>query len=361
MKRLTVFLDGTWQRLTQSDPTNIAKLAQSVAHSDAKGVSQIVFYNAGVGAMTVTDKAEKPLISGITGEGLDENLTAAYQFLSWNYTTGDEVYIFGFSRGAFTARSLCGLIRSGGLLHRPYMDMTQQAYQHYRDRQHPDSDAATTFRRNYSYDPIPIAYVGLFDTVGQLGVPMSINRGKYKFHDLNLSSRVKSARQACALDEDRAVFPLTPWENLDDLNEKAGYRPDDPAAPYQQRWFPGGHGEVGGGTGSMLSNIPLRWIAEGAARTGLAFTAETCPLALYSRPEYQNPLADWTPPTGMLNLAGRRARLLKKYKKQIKPSPEDISIMLTEAALARWRAESLAPRYRPKALKALTKFIDEIG
>jgi uncharacterized protein (DUF2235 family) len=145
MKRLTVFLDGTWQRLTQPDPTNITKLAQSVAHSDPNGVAQIVFYDAGVGAKTVTDKkVGRPLLAGITGQGLDENLTDAYQFLSWNYTTGDEIYIFGFSRGAFTARSLCGLIRNGGLLHRPYIDLTKQAYDHYRSKGHPDS--AVQFR-----------------------------------------------------------------------------------------------------------------------------------------------------------------------------------------------------------------------
>jgi uncharacterized protein (DUF2235 family) len=365
MKRLVVCLDGTWQRLTQPDPTNIAKIATSVAHSDANGVSQIVFYDAGVGALSITDKKPaKPLIAGITGEGLDDNLTDAYQFLSWNYTTGDEIYIFGFSRGAFTARSLCGLIRNAGLLHRPHIELTNQAYVHYRSKHLPDCDEACEFRTKYSYDPIPIAYIGLFDTVGQLGVPSNFGplayflNGHLKFHDLSLSGRVKSARQACAIDEDRAVFPLTPWENLDERNRDAGFRSDDPDAPYQQRWFPGGHGEVGGGTGSQLSNIPLRWIAEGAERAGLMFTPDDCPLSRCTTPENIDPLAAWTRPTGFLNLAGKKARNLRKILGNKNPSDEDANMVLTDAAVTRWRAENLDPPYRPKSLKVLSRFID---
>jgi uncharacterized protein (DUF2235 family) len=365
MKRLCVFLDGTWQRLHQTDPTNIAKLAQSVAHSDSKGVEQVVFYNAGVGARSVLDQPRRPLIAGITGDGLEDNLTDAYSFLSWNYTTGDEIFVFGFSRGAFTARSLCGMIRKSGLLHRVYIDQVQEAYSQYRSKAKPDDDGPSTFRRNYSYDPIPIAYIGLFDTVGQLGVPAGWFSGvfnrKYKFHDLNLSSRVKSARQACAIDEDRRVFPLTPWTNLDDLNQERGFQPNDPNAPYQQRWFPGGHGEVGGGSGSTLSNITLCWVAEGAARAGLSFKPEGCPLAMFSDVQYQNPLADWTRANDFLSLAGRRQRMLKRYTRKEKPTVHDIEMLLSDAALKRWRAAQLTPRYRPRSLKALAEFLDQEG
>ncbi len=363
MKRLCVFMDGTWQRLHQPDPTNIAKLAQSVAHSDSKGVEQVVFYNAGVGASSVLNKPRRPLIAGITGDGLEDNLTDAYTFLSWNYTTGDEIYIFGFSRGAFTARSLCGMIRSAGLLHRPYIDQVQEAYGHYRSKEKPDDEGPTAFRKEFSYDPIPIAYVGLFDTVGQLGVPMGwfsgLTNRKYKFHNLNLSSRVTAARQACAIDEDRKVFPLTPWTNLDKLNDERGFKPNDPNAPYQQRWFPGGHGEVGGGSGSTLSNITLTWVAEGAARAGLAFSAKNCPLAIFSDIQYQDPCAAWTRANDFLSLAGRQRRMLKRYTRKEKPTVHDIEMMLSEAALKRWRAQQLAPRYRPPSLKALAEFLDQ--
>jgi hypothetical protein len=154
------------------------------------------------------------------------------------------------------------------------------------------------------------------------------------------------------------VFPLTPWDNLDERNKAAGFRSDDPDAPYQQRWFPGGHGEVGGGTGSALSNIPLRWIAEGAESAGLSFTPERCPLARCSQPEHQNPLAAWSSPTGFLNLAGKKARNLRKVLNKAKPTDEDANMVLTDAAVTRWRDETLNPPYRPKALKALSRFID---
>lgn len=365
MKRLTVFLDGTWQRLDQPDPTNIAKLAQSVSHTDAKGIEQIVYYDRGVGADSLTRKARRRLVSGITGDGLEEALMNAYQFLCWNYADGDEIYVFGFSRGAFTARSLCGLIRKAGILHRPFADMAGQAYSHYRAKAHPDHDEATAFRKNYSYDPVPIKYVGIFDTVGQRGVPSNFgplawlwNRS-LQFHDLSLSSRVQGARHACAIDELRGAFPVTPWDNLDKLNADRGFNPVDPAAPYQQRWFPGSHGEVGGGVGSKLANITMRWVAEGAIANGLEFGRERCPLILYTTPEHMDPFANLIVERGLLNtFSGRKLRILKRYKRPEKPAAADISLMLSDAAIKRWRHD-MKPAYRPAALKRLAKFMDE--
>lgn len=365
MKRLTVFLDGTWQKLDQPDPTNIAKLAQSVAHTDADGVEQIVYYDRGVGADSLTHKARKRLISGITGEGLEDALMDAYLFLSWNYAAGDEIYIFGFSRGAFTARSLCGLIRNAGLLHRPYAEMASSAYKHYRSKHHPDVDESAEFRKNYSYDPVQITYVGLFDTVGQRGIPSNFgplawlwNRS-LRFHDLTLSGRVQAARHACAIDELRGTFPVTPWENLDQLNRDRGFDPADPKAPYQQRWFPGSHGEVGGGIGSKLANITMSWVAEGAGACGLQFTREKCPLITYSAPEYLDPFVDLVVERDLLSaIGGRRLRVLKRYKRPEKPGAADVSLMLSDAAIKRWRHD-LNPPYRPAALKRLAKFIDQ--
>jgi uncharacterized protein (DUF2235 family) len=365
MKRLTVFLDGTWQKLDQPDPTNIAKLAQSVAHTDSKGIEQVVYYDRGVGADSLTHKARRRLVSGITGAGLEDSLMNAYLFLSWNYTTGDEIYIFGFSRGAFTARSLCGLIRNAGLLHRPYAEMASQAYQHYRSKHDPDGDEAAAFRKNYSYDPIPITYVGVFDTVGQRGIPSNFgpiawlwNRS-LQFHNLALSRRVQAARHACAIDELRGAFPVTPWENLDDLNRERGVDPADPKAPYQQRWFPGGHGEVGGGVGSKLANITLDWVAQGAAACGLEYTRDKCPLLMYTQPEYQDPFAEIQISRDLLAImGGRKLRVLRKYKRPAKPAPTDVSLMLSDAAIKRWRHE-MTPPYRPAALKRFAKFMDE--
>jgi uncharacterized protein (DUF2235 family) len=139
--------------------------------------------------------------------------------------------------------------------------------------------------------PLKITYLGVWDTVGAMGVPSFLgisklfNR-KYTFHDFQLSSSVASARHAIAIDERRATFPDAPWSNLDELNAR---QPDGAVRPYQQLWFPGDHGSVGGGgdiTG--LSDDALRWVVEGAALQGLflppSFIEETARSADYNAP-----------------------------------------------------------------------------
>ncbi|MGE3302526.1 MAG: DUF2235 domain-containing protein [Hyphomonadaceae bacterium] len=367
MKRLCIFMDGTWQNLYQLVPTNIARLAESVAHSDKDGVEQLIYYDKGVGAGAVASKSwSNHVISGVTGAGLEDTLLNAYLFLCWNYVPGDQIYIFGFSRGAFTARSLCGLIRNAGSLHRVNADQARGAFQLYRERQHPDVEKAQQFRKDYSHDPVPITYLGVFDTVGQRGVPSNFgplanlwNR-RWQFHDTKLSSLVRAARHACALDEVRGVFPVTPWENLDERNAEQGFSPADPKAPYQQRWFPGSHGEIGGGVDSKLPNIAMQWIAEGAARAGLSFTAEKCPLATSLLPENLDPYYALLPNTGLLSMGFKSYRKLKAYTRKVKPDAADVSLYLSDAALARWRSGDMSPPYRPKSLKKLAKLIDDL-
>jgi uncharacterized protein (DUF2235 family) len=119
MKRLIVCCDGTWQSARQENLTNIAKIAMHAAHEDDSGVRQIVYYDSGVGATfdadddnllnEIGDWLDKKL-GGAIGDGLEEKIFDAYRFLAFNYSPGDEIFIFGFSRGAYTARSLCGLI-----------------------------------------------------------------------------------------------------------------------------------------------------------------------------------------------------------------------------------------------------------
>ncbi len=304
MKRLTVFLDGTWQKLDQPDPTNIAKLAQSVAHTDSKGTEQIVYYDRGVGADSLTHKATKRMISGITGEGLEDSLMNAYMFLCWNYTTGDEIYIFGFSRGAFTARSLCGLIRNAGLLHRPYAEMASAAYKHYRSKHHPDVDESAEFRKNYSYDPVPITYVGVFDTVGQRGVPRISGRLEFRADCVAVEPQTAIPRSGaqqphsigapCLRDRTNCVarFPVTPWENLDELNHARGATLPIPRRPTSNAGFPAATAKSAAGVGSKLANITLDWVAKGAAMCGLEYTADKCPLLIYTAPELQDPFVD---------------------------------------------------------------------
>jgi uncharacterized protein (DUF2235 family) len=145
MKRLVVCCDGTWQNLTRPYPTNVVKIAQAIKPSDGEGVPQIMFYIEGIGTGYDVNVAEgqedhkflndiDKLRGGAFGFGIDNNIQDAYRFLCLNYEAGDEIYLFGFSRGAYTARSLVGLIRcAGGLLKRNKIREAPDVYQLYRD------------------------------------------------------------------------------------------------------------------------------------------------------------------------------------------------------------------------------------
>lgn len=215
-KRLIVCCDGTWNTADQAisghpSPTNVTKLALSLAPADAAGARQCVYYHPGVG----TSRRER-LSGGAFGVGLSRNVLDGYRFLIDNYESGDLLYLFGFSRGAFTARSLAGLIRNSGILRRENVGRIDQAWVLYRSSADtPRGVAATLFRRAYSFEP-RIQFIGVWDTVGALGIPTfgprwlkpivaRINH-RWEFHDTKFSTRVKGAFQALAIDEQRAAF-----------------------------------------------------------------------------------------------------------------------------------------------------------
>src|SRR5690606_16747251 len=194
------------------------------------------------------------LLQGAFGWGLFEKIEAAYRFLMFNYEPGDEVYIFGFSRGAYTARSLAGLIRKCGIAPRSQAGRIREIFEFYKDAAtKPDSDEAQQkrmiwspdvvlkeldrkWRIEHGADPVSVAsaklltirYVGVWDTVGALGVPkhLLVNSffptKKYEFHDHQLSSTVNAARHAVATDERRRSFEPSLWDNLDILNTASG-------------------------------------------------------------------------------------------------------------------------------------------
>ena len=187
MKRLVVCSDGTWNSPEQKHPTNVLKMARMVTPSALDGTPQVVFYDQGVGTGNWVDR----WIGGITGKGLSKNIQDAYRFLMHNYEDGDEVFLFGFSRGAYTARSTAGFIRNCGLLHKRHSDEVDKTYELYRRRDAgPKSNAAVTFRSSYSRE-IEVKFVGVWETVGLLGIPLLglrfLTHRKYRFHDLELS------------------------------------------------------------------------------------------------------------------------------------------------------------------------------
>lgn len=352
MKRLVICCDGTWQRLYAGALTNVALTARAVSQRDAKGNPQIVYYSAGVGASL----SGVSLWQGMTGGDLDDNLLDAWLFLNLNYEPGDEIYLFGFSRGAYTVRSLAGILRKIGVLRRAHVDKARAALDIYRQRElGADDPEVDRFRRAhciawpsiamaFSEPPVDlrIRYLGVWDTVGSLGIPrvlpISIGLNKrYEFHDTALSRSVEYARHAVAIDERRAPFKPTLWSNVDKFNT--------PGAPPKviQQWFPGDHGGVGGGAARGLSNCALLWVLEGAEQAGLSISRE--PGSVIS-----GCLADIDPVNtkmddrfSLLGLIGAR------WRKGL-ASAADIN----ETARLRWAANA---RYRPQVL---APFADEI-
>jgi uncharacterized protein (DUF2235 family) len=264
MKRLIVCSDGTWNNREKGGDggiTNVVKISRLVAPTASDGTSQIVFYDPGVGTEgSVWDR----VFAGVTGQGLSKNIGDAYLFLVENFTPGDEIYLFGFSRGAYTARSTVGLIRKCGLLRKDQVDKFQEAYALYRSDKHPDSDEAKAFRQEHSHET-PVHFLGVWDTVGSLGIPVSGLRSwtarKYQFHDVALSKIVKHARHAVSIDERRKSFEPTLWSTK-----------GVPGQTVEQVWFAGVHSGVGGGYAeSGLSDVALAWMTDEAAKAGLAF------------------------------------------------------------------------------------------
>lgn len=260
MKRIAIFADGTWNAPVRGQPTNVLQLTRGV-RPKAGGSEQIVFYDWGVG----TDRKE--LAGGLTGEGIDKNIRDCYRFLVHNYEPGDKLYFFGFSRGAYTVRSLAGLIRNCGLLKREHAGRIPEAYRLYRKRGKsgaPSQPKAVRFRRDYAVaDLIPIEFVGVWDTVGTLGVPVpfwgTLDREEFLFHNTEPSKIIRHARHAVSIDENRADFEPTLWSTKPGLGLK-------------QVWFAGVHSDVGGGYKERgLSHCAARWILDKAAKHGLRF------------------------------------------------------------------------------------------
>ncbi|MFF0159919.1 DUF2235 domain-containing protein [Streptomyces sp. NPDC005263] len=282
-KRLVICCDGTWNLADQPSKTNVAKVALAVRRRSAVGTEQRVYYHDGVG----TRRFER-LRGGAFGVGLSRNVTDAYRFLVENYEVGDALYLFGFSRGAFTARSLAGLVRNSGILRRENAGRLEQAWTLYRDRtEKPTGTASTLFRRAYSYET-EIRFVGVWDTVGALGIPAPgprwmqpavnlVNR-RWAFHDTQLSTWVNGAFHALAIDEQRTAFRPTLWQQRPGAEEQG--------QELKQAWFTGVHCDVGGGypeTG--LSDLTLLWMIQQALRYGLEFDWEVLSAAAPGGPD----------------------------------------------------------------------------
>lgn len=291
MKRIVVLCDGTWNSPDNVDTTHLPELALSLQTSE----TQVVKYFSGVGVNddarfeTILGRTVNRVLGGATGSGLGAKVKAAYTAIAEVYEDGDEIYLFGFSRGAYTARSVAGMIRKCGIVDDTSPSGIRRAFRLYRKsgaRNHPDKPHIQSKRAEISPrfatspkdqaarpTPVPlvnIAYVGVWDTVGARGIPVALfgfvaslwNR-QYQFHDMALSSLVKAARHAVAVDERRVFYKPALWDNVAKLNERAD--PSGRNHPIAQIWFVGDHAIVGGSAQTdQLSRFPMIWVTEGA-------------------------------------------------------------------------------------------------
>lgn len=318
-------------------PTNVVKLALQVASADGN-IAQLVYYDQGVGTGNTLDR----LTGGAFGRGLDDNLHAAYLFLMLNYEVGDEIYLFGFSRGAFTVRSLAGMIRKCGILSRRSANHYGAVKSLYRDPHNPDDEGPARFRREHSVardQRIPIRMIGVWDTVGALGIPMrglrSLTARQYRFHDVELSGTVERAYQALAIDERRGPFEAARW----------AYKPK-PAQVVEQTWFCGVHSDIGGGyPESGLSDIALEWMCDKARESGLRLEPDAAN-AFEPTPDYRGQLHNSK--KGLYRLTKGIDRVIglaaTRQAQPVSKSQTDPTQSLHPSVLQRWDDD---PGYRP--------------
>jgi len=275
MRNLIIGTDGTWNKPDQFDrdrqvPSNVVKMVRAVQRSDS-GLCQLRWYAAGVGAGGWIDK----MWGGVAGRGLFGNMRQAYTWLIDNFQPDDRLFMFGFSRGAFTVRSLAGMLQLCGIpvatAEMSSSQIASQASSIYRISDPIKRAAAgTDFRERNASHPGVVHFLGVWDTVGAMGLPTKgpmgwLTRARHRFHNVQLGDNITHAYQALAINEQRAPFEPALWQ-----------QPCPPQVQtVQQMWFPGVHANVGGGyVDAGLSDVALTWMMESAASHGLVFNPE---------------------------------------------------------------------------------------
>lgn len=343
--RIAVFMDGTWD--TQAADTNIWQLCGRAPTSPRESADggQDKCYVKGVG----TSRWDR-LRGGILGLGVDANIRTGYQFVATHHRPGDQIFLFGFSRGAFTARSLAGMITKCGIVPPDILD-ADALYQRYRDLARPglremvegedDRGARTEQDRTVLAEARleRIHFIGVFDTVGSLGIPGGLgrllSRRKYEFHNTRLSGFVDIARHAVATDENRPEFTPTLWTAVP--IPVPGHQ-----TSVEQRWFVGAHTDVGGGgteapTPAPLSALAREWIADQASAAGLVVDPPKPPL---TGKESQAPIYD-----SYQHFVGGLAQFLPGRQRYWRPVNTTVGEQLDPSVPGRWDSDTT---YRPR-------------
>jgi hypothetical protein len=302
MKRIVVLIDGTWNKEGTTNDTNVARLdganraasRRFIKEQGASGIIQKVHYHDGVGT---EGDFFKRLLGGAIGCGLKQIILDCYGFIVDDYDPGDEIYLFGFSRGSYAARALAGLIGASGIARNREPALLDAAWRHYRvkpsSREQPQmgslseqkavANYASIATRHSFHENRAIACVGVWDTVGSYGIPAGIGLAALAryyalitlgFHDTGLGTNVAVGLHALAVDEHRRPFVPTFWTIA---------KGQKPKGNVEQTWFAGAHCNVGGGyPDSGLSDQALIWmIARVQALTGLEFNVEAVGSAVH--------------------------------------------------------------------------------
>lgn len=337
MANIVVCADGTWNRpeedLEKDHATNVLKIARAIS-PNAKGLTQHVFYDWGLGSY------HSAISAGVTGRGIHKNILDAYRYIVQNYARGDKIYLFGFSRGAYTVRALCGLINNCGIIKRPDAKLIEKAWKIYKSsssKYHPEGKTSQQFRKDHCHASRGVHFVGVWDTVGALGIPFSLMGlldSKDEFYDTKMGANVSIARHALAIDEQREDFEPTVWAARKGVDLK-------------QVWFAGVHSDIGGSygpdkkKGGCVSDIALSWMMDEALSAGLKL-----------EPHIKAALSD-------LNAANKASlhnsrkhvfRFKKPLHRKLHVAGDDIGIH--PSVKARYLSDD---KYRPPRLKALVK------
>ena len=250
MANIIICCDGTGNEYGKNN-TNVVNMFSLSKRTS----SQTTFYDPGVGTGGWEYEEESGFLKAkadlATGHGLQKNVLDAYRYLMSHYKEGDKIFLFGFSRGAFTVRSLGGMLHKCGLLEPGSDNLVEYASKIYNTKG--NQSIASGFKDTFSRS-CPVHFIGVWDTVESL----IMNAGK-KFHDTCLNSEVSFGYQAISIDEKRKDFPICMW------NES------DSAGPFiEQVWFAGVHSDVGGWYDERgLSNITMQWMLQKAKTAGL--------------------------------------------------------------------------------------------
>jgi uncharacterized protein (DUF2235 family) len=259
-KNIVVLSDGTGQEGGKGHSTNVYKLFNMLEDRTER---QIAFYDRGLGT------GWRKLTGNAAGMGISSNIQECYEFIFENFQSQDSIYLFGFSRGAATVRSLSGFIHLFGILPKSRPELIKKAYRIYKITNKNKREAkAQQFVQAHHTMWARVKFVGVWDTVTALGVPFktlddiveAIPWFRHRFHNLKLSQSVEHARHALAIDDERQTFHPDIWDP--DIDES--YQ------TMKQVWFCGMHTDVGGGYREQeLSDVALNWMIDEAVSTGL--------------------------------------------------------------------------------------------